>query len=176
MKVAEPKYAIWILAAIVILLTLIGSLGVARGQQNIEKAALISLRPHHIALSVPNLEESVKWYEQKLSFKVLVRREIKPLSLRVVNLELNGFQIELFERAKSVRNAPPSGNVPDDLLNQGYRHVALVVDDIGAAMTELKKRDVEVMSDPDRSDELKLWWAFIKDNNGNLIEIVQPLQ
>jgi methylmalonyl-CoA/ethylmalonyl-CoA epimerase len=142
-------------------------------QARVEPSFLNSLSPHHVALSVPNLEETIQWYQDKLGFTMTLRRELPQFSTRQAFLELNGFQIEVFERENSTRTQPSPVNVPDDLLTQGYKHIAFTVDDIDAIATELKRRNVEVALEPVTDEELGLTICFIKDSNGNLIELVQ---
>jgi methylmalonyl-CoA/ethylmalonyl-CoA epimerase len=134
-----------------------------------------SPRPHHVALSVPNFEETLQWYQDKLGFRVTLRRDLSQLSTQQAFLKLNGFRIEIFARQNSTRTQPPPANVPDDLLIQGYKHIAFIVDDLDAVAAELKKRNVEFIWEPMVDDELELKLCFIKDNNGNLIELAQAL-
>lgn len=134
-----------------------------------------SLKPHHVALSVPNFEETLQWYQDKLSFKVTLKNELPQFSTQQAFLELNGFLLEIFTRKNSVRSQPPPANVPDDLLIQGYKHIAFVVKDLDATVAEFKRRKVEFMWEPRVDKNLKLKLCFIKDNNGNPIEIVQEL-
>jgi extradiol dioxygenase family protein len=54
-------------------------------------------------------------------------------------------------------------------------YIAFIVDDIDAVAAELKKRNVEFIWEPIVDDELELKLCFIKDNNGNLIELAQAL-
>lgn len=136
---------------------------------------LSSLKPHHVAISVPNFEETIRWYQEKLGFKVVIKREFPQISTQAANLELNGFQIEIFTRDKSVRPKPPAVAVPDDLLVQGVKHIALLVDDLDAVVAELRKRGVEVLDEPTPVEALGLRLCFIRDNNGNLIELGQEL-
>ncbi|MBD2054503.1 VOC family protein [Oculatella sp. FACHB-28] len=147
----------------------------AQTQTTNTATSLASLRPHHVALSVPNLEETIQWYQDKLGFTTTLRRELPQLSTHQVFLELNGFRIEMFERENSARTQPFPANVPDDLLAQGYKHIAFTVDDIDAIAIELKHHNVEVVLEPVIDEELGLTVCFIKDNNGNLIELVQEL-
>ncbi|MBD2463628.1 VOC family protein [Oscillatoria sp. FACHB-1407] len=134
-----------------------------------------SLNPHHVARSVSNLEETIQWYQEKLGFTATLRRELPQFSTRQAFLELNGFRIEVFERENSARTYPSPVNVPDDLLAQGYKHIAFAVNDIDAIATELKQRNVEIALEPVADEELGFTVCFIKDNSGNLIELVQEL-
>ncbi len=136
---------------------------------------LASVRPHHVALSVSNFEASAKWYEEKLGFRRLNVREYPGLGARGVFLERNGFLIELFNRAGSRRSAPAPEAVPDDLLHQGYKHIGFSVDNVDAAIAILRSRGVMVVGEPTDVPELGLRLAFIKDNEGNLIELGHTL-
>ncbi|MBD3885767.1 VOC family protein [Phormidium tenue FACHB-886] len=147
----------------------------AQAQTTSAATSLARLQPHHIALSVPNLDETIQWYQDKLGFTTTLRRELPQFSTRQAFLELNGFRIEVFERENSARTLQSPVNVPDDLLTQGYKHIAFAVDDINAIARELQQRNVEFALEPVADEELGLIVCFIKDNNSNLIELVQEL-
>jgi methylmalonyl-CoA/ethylmalonyl-CoA epimerase len=67
-------------------------------------------------------------------------------------------------------------NVPDDLLIQGYKHLAIVVDDLDIVAAELRRKGVKFLWEPRVDEALKLKLCFIQDNNGNLIELVEELK
>lgn len=147
----------------------------ALAQQAPPDDPLASARPHHVAIAVPNFDESVRWYTQKLGFRPLNARDYPSLGARGIFLERNGFMVELFARQGSRRAVPPPAAVPDDLLTEGYKHVGFSVDDVDAAVSELRRRGVVIAGEPADVGELGLRLAFIRDNNGNLIELGQPL-
>jgi catechol-2,3-dioxygenase len=72
---------------------------------------LDSLKPHHIALSVPNFEETIQWYQDTLGFRVTLKRDLPQLSTQQAFLELNGFRLEIFARQNSTRTQPPPATV-----------------------------------------------------------------
>jgi len=137
---------------------------------------LASLRPQHVALSVPDLDSAVRWYADKLGFRMVVRREFPTIRMRAANLELGGFGIELFERRGSARPRPAPAAVPDDLLGQGVKHIGFLVDDLDAAVADLAQCGVPLADGPTRVEPLGLRLCFIRDNNGNLIEIGETLR
>lgn len=158
------------------------SAGTESAQSEISKTGkatpLDSLRAHHVAISVPNskFEETIQWYQEKLGFRVINRREHPEISTKAANLELNGFQVEVFARDKStpVLEARREPYV-DDLLVQGVKHIAFTVDDLDTAVAQLRRRGVEFASEPSVNNALGLKLCFIKDNNGYLIELGQEL-
>ncbi len=134
-----------------------------------------SLKPNHVAISVPNLEEAVRWYQEKLNFRLMKITEIPEISAQRVWLELNGFVMEIFVRPKSTRFQPPLRVIEDGMLAQGYFHIAFTVDDLDAVAAELHKRGVKFFFEPKTFNSDKRKVCFIKDNNGNPIELVQLL-
>lgn len=70
-----------------------------------------NIRPHNTLISVPNLEEAVKWYQEKLGFKYVLYRNLKPINARAVTLELNEFVVQLFELPDSKRFSPVAQNL-----------------------------------------------------------------
>lgn len=147
----------------------------AQTQKAADAAPLGYFKPHHVAISVPNFEETIRWYQEKLGFKVVIVREFPDISTPAANLELNGFHLEIFARNKSTRPQPPAAAVSDDLLVQGVKHIALIVEDLDAVVAELRRRDVQLLDKPTSVIPLGLRLCFIRDNNGNLIELGEEL-
>ena len=131
-----------------------------------------NIRPHNTLISVPNLEEAVKWYQEKLGFKYVLYRDLKPINARAVTLELNEFVVQLFELPDSKRFSPVAQNLREHLVPHGFAQMGFKVSDIKATFNELKARNVEIVTEPELNKQLKFWWFFIKDNNGNFIEFV----
>jgi lactoylglutathione lyase/glyoxylase I family protein len=57
-----------------------------------------------------------------------------------------------------------------------YHHFCVNVADVDAMLVELRARDVEVLGDAIDLDAIGRRLGFLKDNNGNIIELAAPLR
>jgi methylmalonyl-CoA/ethylmalonyl-CoA epimerase len=132
------------------------------------KSETIKIAPHHVGLSIPDLEASIKWYQEKLGFSLEKRIFIEQIPAKIAFL-LNGkFRLELFEVAGAAALPEARRSPNQDLMTHGTKHLSLGVKDVRKAMAILKSRGVDVaMEDVVEGKPM----AFIRDNSGNLIEI-----
>ena len=129
----------------------------------------IDIEPHHVGISVADLEASIAWYETVLGFKVDTRVEIPAIPARIAFLKRGRFRIELFEVAGAAP-LPEDRRVPNkDLRTHGTKHLAFAVDDVPALMQVLKSRGVDIAMEVNVHGHPV---AFVRDNTGNLIEFV----
>ena len=66
------------------------------------------------------------------------------------------------------------GDPLDTLRGQGYGHWALAVDDLDAAFTRLTGSGAEAVWPPADAVQPGARFAYVKDPEGNLIELIQP--
>ena len=134
------------------------------------------VRLHHFGISVPDLEEAACWYREKLGLEPLCRYTIEGMGASVAFLERDGFRAEIFELPGSSEMPGSRRDTATDLRVHGLKHVALAVEDLEAFVAELGGRGVEfatgVLDVPNSGGER---FAFFRDNNGNLIELYQPV-
>jgi len=89
---------------------------------------------------------------------------------KVAMLRRDNLRIELFE-VPGAAPAPKSRHDPDeDLRTHGNKHVAFAVQDVHAAVDELRRRGADIVFV--KHFEFASC-AFIRDNAGNLIELMQ---
>ena len=130
-------------------------------------------KPHHVAISVPNLESSVLWYRDMLGFTEVQRSQIEAIPARIAFMEYAGFRIELFE-VKGSQPLSENRRIPNlDPLVQGTKHIALEIKGLPAFLELLKKQGVDIAMDFSKIDNVS--FAFIRDNSGILIELIEPL-
>jgi methylmalonyl-CoA/ethylmalonyl-CoA epimerase len=128
--------------------------------------------PHHCALSVPDLEASIRWYLEMLGFAVEIRQEMSHIPLKGAFLKRGDFRIELFEMPGAAPLPPARRDVHEDLRTHGTKHMALQVPNAREALTFLVARGVQVAMQPLEIDGTVA--CYIRDNSGNLIELVEP--
>jgi methylmalonyl-CoA/ethylmalonyl-CoA epimerase len=136
------------------------------------KSAKVSfkVKPHHVGISVPDLEAAIAWYHDMLGFEVAKRMEMGAGSAKLAFVKNGDFYIELFE-VKGANPLPESRRYPnEDIKTHGTKHLCLVVDDNRQVAAILKEKGVDIAMDgSERGGPL-----FIRDNAGTLIEIVPP--
>jgi methylmalonyl-CoA/ethylmalonyl-CoA epimerase len=130
----------------------------------------LGLRHHHNAVSVPDLDASIKWYEKILGFTLERRSEIPGQDTEYAMMNLDDMRVELFE-AKGSKPLNPDRREPNtDFRTQGNLHYSFVAPNVRALAEKLRARGVDIVWIKDFAFGSNV---FIRDNAGNLIEIVQ---
>jgi glyoxylase I family protein len=138
----------------------------------------------HIAIIVQSMEAMLPFYRDILGFRIKKDFNISnpefqkgiglpDASARCVHLALpeSTVELELFE-------FDPPNNRNDDyhvINDSGFRHIALVVQNLDEAVAELKQKGVVFYSTPVRFEapkEIKgFCFVYLKDPDGNFIEL-----
>jgi catechol 2,3-dioxygenase-like lactoylglutathione lyase family enzyme len=125
---------------------------------------------HHVAISVPNAEESAAWYQKMLGFEVITRINqgggMTVVHIRRGNCYIELFQIEGAKPLPEYRRDPSS-----DLRVHGTVHFAFQVSDVAAAIKELQAKGAEIAMAT--VDTPGVAFAFVRDNSGNCFELIQ---
>ncbi|WP_289500270.1 VOC family protein [Gloeocapsopsis sp. IPPAS B-1203] len=145
-------------------------------QSNVTANSLNSMQIDHVALNVPNFQETIAWYQEKLDAKI--EREwtvdIFP-DLKLAYLNVYGFRIEIVGSTQPQAGMPTAENFGDGLRTSGIGHFCFRVDDVDAVLAELNRRGVATFVELGSYPNAGVRLCFVKDNNGNLIEFVTPL-
>ena len=129
---------------------------------------------HHTSLSVADLEAQQSWYQRALGLTEVVERyELDDPAVRTAVLRSpTGVRLELIERAGS----SPHQSYADPLeasLTQGFGHWALSVSDLDQAFAELTSAGATAVWPPAPAVQPGARFAYVKDPEGNLIELIQ---
>ncbi|WP_237772755.1 VOC family protein [Pseudomonas putida] len=126
--------------------------------------------PHHLGVSVPDLDSSISWYSDMLGFELDFREFVKVIPAEVAFMRRGNFRIELFQ-VEGAEPLPSERRHPNqDVRTHGNKHLCLAVQDVGSAIATLTDKGVDVVFE---KEVLGTPMAFIRDNAGNLIEFIQ---
>ncbi len=125
------------------------------------------MKVHHIAITVNNLEESVKFYTQVLGFKIVKKFAREDMAAYATFIKLNNFQIELWQ----FKDLKENSNSLDDIKVRGIRHLAFEVDNLKETIATLKDKGLQF-------SESKLgasghYYCFTTDPNGVALEFYE---
>jgi methylmalonyl-CoA/ethylmalonyl-CoA epimerase len=127
---------------------------------------------NHVALSVPNIAESIAWYEKMLGFKGVVRGQPNPNARQqVADLRRGNITIELFQVADAAPLPESRKNPSEDFRTHGVKHFGFEVKNLPAVLAELKAKGVKMAFE--MRDTPTEAFAFISDNAGNAIELIE---
>jgi len=127
---------------------------------------------NHVALSVPNIAESIAWYEKMLGFKGVVRSQANPNARQqVADLRRGNITIELFQLADAAPLPESRKNPSEDFRTHGVKHFGFEVKNLPAVLAELKAKGVKMAFE--MRDTPNERFAFISDNAGNAIELIE---
>ncbi|NOQ52066.1 MAG: methylmalonyl-CoA epimerase, partial [Desulfuromonadaceae bacterium] len=124
-----------------------------REQENNDK------KINHIGIAVKNLENSIPFYRDQLGMEFEGTEEVAEQKVRVAFLKVGESRIELLE--------PTSPDSPIakflEKNGEGIHHMAYEVDDIEAALADMKKQGVRLIDETPR-----------RGAHGSLIAFLHP--
>lgn len=126
---------------------------------------------HHVAFTVKDIQESAKWYEEKLGFKTV--HHYKHNKLEISLLQLQDVRIELISFGKDTKDLPAyRSKLMSDLHTVGTKHICLEVDKLDGFIDRLKTKGVIFETKIDTA-AFGGRYVFFKDCNNILIELYQ---
>lgn len=130
----------------------------------------MKIQLHHVALTVDDLSDSIKWYQDIFGCEVV--RKYDKADTHIALLSLGDCYLELFHFDDTQTLPDYRRDVMRDLGVVGTKHMGLQVDNLENAITQLKQKGVEVLTDPDTTF-FGGRYAFCRDCNGILIELYE---
>lgn len=123
-----------------------------------------------IALSVPDLEASAKWYTEMLGLKKIKHATSADKKSAVTILQGNGLAVELIWLAQAVSLSSIAPELQGSHQLYGIFKAGIFVEDLDSALKQLKSLDVIVAFEPFFDAAMQCRMFAIRDNNGNLLQ------
>lgn len=131
----------------------------------------MNLKLHHVAFTVKNIQESTKWYEEKLGFKGIYNYKNKDFEM--VMLQLADIKIELISFGRNTKDLPDyRSDLMDDIHTIGTKHLCMEVNNLDEFINMLKAKGVHFIMETDTA-AIGGRYIFFKDCDGILIELYQ---
>ncbi|MGD9905547.1 MAG: methylmalonyl-CoA epimerase [Vicinamibacterales bacterium] len=132
----------------------------------------MKVRLDHIGIAVGDAAAALAWYQDVLGLTVTHSEVVASQQVRAHFLSTGAAQLELLE---SIAPASPIGRFLDR-RGPGLHHVALAVDDIEAALGELRRAGVRLVDEAPRPGAEGALVAFLHPSaaQGVLVELKQP--
>ena len=125
----------------------------------------------HIGIAVKSIEQTGKFYTEILGLKIQDIETVTDQKVNVAFLPITDSELELLESTQ------PDGPVAKyiDARGEGLQHIAFRVEDLEAALAELKAKGVRLIDQAPRNGAGGAKIAFIhpKETNGVLVEICE---
>ncbi|NOR38302.1 MAG: methylmalonyl-CoA epimerase [Candidatus Thorarchaeota archaeon] len=125
----------------------------------------------HIGIAVKSIEANLKYYRDVLGMEYLGEEEVTEQKVRVAFLKLGESRIELLEPTSS--DSPVAKFL--EKRGAGIHHIAILVDDIEAALSSHRKAGARLIDETPRIGAHDMLIAFIhpKSTGGVLLELCQ---
>ena len=128
-------------------------------------------RVDHVGIAVKDLKAAIEWYEQTLGLVSKGTEVVEEQKVTVAFLPCGDSELELLE------STSPDGPIARfiEKNGEGIQHIAIRVDDIDAALAELKEKEVRLIDQTPRYGAGGARIAFLhpKATHGVLLELCE---
>ncbi|RBP02932.1 methylmalonyl-CoA epimerase [Rossellomorea aquimaris] len=125
----------------------------------------------HIGVAVRNIEDTIRFYENVLGAKLIdrYRSDAKGVESEIAIMEVDGARTELL--APTNNDTSPIARFIKQ-KGKGVHHIAYRVDDLDAAIEELKPKGIRILEDSLRVNKhgRRLIYLNPADTEGTIIE------
>ena len=125
----------------------------------------------HIGIAVSNLDEAVKLYRDVLGLELHGTEVVPEQKVKVAFLPVGDTEVELLESTSA--EGPIAKFI--EAKGQGIQHIAFRVDDIEAALEEMKAKGMRLIDEKPRygAGGAKIAFLHPKSTGGVLIELCE---
>ncbi|MDZ5111362.1 VOC family protein [Pseudomonas putida] len=133
-------------------------------------STLPEVRVHHLGISVPDIDAAINWYSKMLGFELESRTYIALIPAQVAFIRRADLRLELLQ-VEGAAQLPAERREPNlDVRVHGNKHLCLAVKDLAVTIAGLRSRGADIVFEKTVEG---VPMAFIRDNSGNLLELMQ---
>jgi catechol 2,3-dioxygenase-like lactoylglutathione lyase family enzyme len=134
----------------------------------------VRARLDHVGLNVRELDRMSEWYASAFGYRVQARFELEDVGLRIVMLTGDdGRRFELLN-GDGGRHGLRARTPVEAAATWGFGHAAFHVADLRTVYDHLLDSGASAVAEPRPSPEEGLWFAWVHDPEGNLLELIGP--
>lgn len=132
-------------------------------------------RFHHLAIIARSYDETVSWYCRHFGFTVAQEWTAEDMlpGARMCYLRKGALHIEIIGDGEKAGEHQVAADAKQEYQITGYRHFALEVDDVDAAVARLEADGVPAFFPPTDLDVVGVRAALVRDPDGNAVELIQ---
>jgi lactoylglutathione lyase/glyoxylase I family protein len=140
------------------------------------KSPLADVSGNHIGLRVPDYAAAIKWYTEKLDFRIIHEWPYADEKLAyLAPANDNNFWLEILAGGE-LKPQIKYTDLGQSLKEAGYHHICLHVTNMDKTLAALKERGVNTIGEPFYLEAITRKLAFIADPWGNLIELSEVIK
>ena len=130
-------------------------------------------RVDHIGIAVTSLDETIKFYEETLGIKSHGTETVADQRVKVAFFPVGDTELEFLE--STTEDGPIAKFIEANKGRGGIQHIALRVDDIKAAIAELKSKGVAMIDEEPRygAGGASIAFCHPKSTGGILLELCE---
>ena len=130
-------------------------------------------RVDHIGIAVTSLDESIKFYEETLGIKSQGTETVADQKVKVAFFPVGDTELEFLESTSP--DGPIAKFIEGNKGRGGIQHVALRVNDIKAAIAEMKSKGVAMIDEEPRygAGGASIAFCHPKSTGGILLELCE---
>jgi catechol 2,3-dioxygenase-like lactoylglutathione lyase family enzyme len=129
-------------------------------------------RSSSVSIRTPDFDASVKWYQDKLGFRLIATQSFVPG--RTAVLERAGALIEMTEVDHDLAS-PPDPHTTGGVKVTPVPVISILVPDVDEEVERLSKAGVDILQTPQDDIEGTYRTAQIRDNGRHRIELREPI-
>ncbi|EIM27793.1 VOC family protein [Microvirga lotononidis] len=129
-------------------------------------------RPSSTAIRTPDFDETLRWYQDKLGFRLIGSENF--VQGRTAVLERSGFLLEVTE-VDHLLQQDQDPNAGNEAAVTRVPVISLIVPDVDKEVSRLRKAGVDILQSPEDELDGRFRTAQIRDNGRHRIELREPI-